>query len=181
MLNDRSKWAKRAFNDGSKLSKHRALIRITVYFSLLKFWPLSVGHVHFQPYTFTPSHMYVTELSSHSRVLPQKLTGLQLVKKFPGFYGSRRFIATFHSKRPPLVPILSHRNPVHASTSHILKTHFNITLPSMPRSSKWSLFLTSPYPKPCVHLLCLPHVPHGPATHYSQSDHLNNIWWGVRP
>jgi hypothetical protein len=41
-------------------------------------------------------------------------------------------------------------------------TRFNITLPSMPRSSKRSLSFTSPYPKPCMHLLCLSHVPHAP-------------------
>jgi len=33
-------------------------------------------------YLFTPC----------SRVLPEKLTGFQVVKKFPAFYGTRRFI-----------------------------------------------------------------------------------------
>jgi len=32
-----------------------------------------------------------------SRVLLEKLTGFQLVKKFPAFYGTRRFITTFTS------------------------------------------------------------------------------------
>jgi hypothetical protein len=32
-----------------------------------------------------------------SRVLPQKLTGYQLVKKFPAFYGTRRLITAFTS------------------------------------------------------------------------------------
>ena len=31
------------------------------------------------------------------RVLSEKLTGPQLVKKFPGFYGIRRFITAFTS------------------------------------------------------------------------------------
>jgi len=31
-------------------------------------------------------------LTPWSRVLLEKLTGLQLVKKFPAFYGTRRFI-----------------------------------------------------------------------------------------
>jgi hypothetical protein len=38
-------------------------------------------------------------LTPWSRVLLEKLTGLQLVKKFPAFYGTRRFITTFSSDR----------------------------------------------------------------------------------
>jgi hypothetical protein len=34
-------------------------------------------------------------LTPRSRVLLEKLTGLQLVKKFPTFYGTRRFITAF--------------------------------------------------------------------------------------
>ena len=34
-----------------------------------------------------------------SKVLPEKLTGFQLVKKFPAFYRTRRFIAAFTSAR----------------------------------------------------------------------------------
>jgi len=38
-------------------------------------------------------------LTSWSRVLLEKLTGFQLVKKFPAFYGTRRFITAFTSAR----------------------------------------------------------------------------------
>ena len=38
-------------------------------------------------------------LTPWSRVLLEKLTGLQLVKKFPAFYGTRRFITAFTSAR----------------------------------------------------------------------------------
>ena len=34
-------------------------------------------------------------LTPWSRVLLEKLTGSQVVKKFPAFYGTRRFITTF--------------------------------------------------------------------------------------
>jgi hypothetical protein len=38
-------------------------------------------------------------LTPWSRVFLEKLTGLQLVKKFPAFYGTRRFITAFTSAR----------------------------------------------------------------------------------
>jgi len=38
-------------------------------------------------------------LSPRSRVILEKLTGSQLVKKFPAFYGNRRFITAFTSVR----------------------------------------------------------------------------------
>jgi hypothetical protein len=43
--------------------------------------------------------------------LLEKLPVVQLLKNFPAFYGTRRFI-TVH-KSPPLVPILSQINPIH--------------------------------------------------------------------
>ena len=56
----------------------------------------------------TTAHLYGTSYNTAtetyllipwSRVLLQKLTGLQLVKKFPAFYGTWRFITTFTSAR----------------------------------------------------------------------------------
>ena len=69
------------------------------------------------------------------RVLLDRLTGLQLVKKFPAFYGTRRFITTLTSLRHPS---LSWASPVQSIYSHptswsciiILSTHLHLGLPS---------------------------------------------------
>jgi hypothetical protein len=54
-------------------------------------------------------------------------------------------------KCPPLVPILSQLNPVHNSTSHFLKIHFNIIHSYMPVSPQWFLSLRFPQQNP-VHV-----------------------------
>jgi hypothetical protein len=58
-------------------------------------------------------------LTPWSRVLLEKLTGLQLFNKFPAFYGTRMFITAFTSVRH--LSILSQLNPVHTPTSLFLK------------------------------------------------------------
>jgi hypothetical protein len=64
------------------------------------------------------SHSYRS--TSRSWVLRQKPPILQPLKYFPAFYGTRRFHYSVH-KTPPLVPILSHINPIQSN-------HHNLSL-----------------------------------------------------
>ena len=67
--------------------------------------------------------------------LLEKLTGLQLVKKFPAFHGTRRFIAALTRVRhlslswaSPIQPIYPH--PTSWTSILILSTHLRLGLPS---------------------------------------------------
>ena len=81
---------------------------------------------------------------------------------------------------PSPVPILSHINIAHALTSHFLKIHLNIILPSAPGSSKCSFSLRFAHKNP-VYTSTLPrtcYMPHPP--HYSRFNHLKNTGWEYR-
>ena len=77
----------------------------------------------------------VVLLNSWCRVLLGKLTGLQLVKKFPAFHGTRRFITALTSVRHLS---LSRASPIQSIYTHptswrsilILSTHLSLGLPS---------------------------------------------------
>jgi hypothetical protein len=74
-------------------------------------------------------------LTPRCRVLLEKLTGLQQVKKFPAFYGARRFITALKSVRQLS---LSSASPIQSIYPHptswrpilILSTHLRLGLPS---------------------------------------------------
>jgi hypothetical protein len=52
-----------------------------------------------QLYTYLLGCLLTYLLTPWSTDLLEKLTGLQLVKKFPTFYGTRRFITAFTNDR----------------------------------------------------------------------------------
>ena len=93
-------------------------------------------------------------LTPWCRVLLEKLTGLQLVKKFPAFHGTRRFITAFISVRQmslswvsPIQSIYPH--PTSWRSVLILSTHLHLGLPSglLPSGLPTkNLYTPSPHP-----------------------------------
>ena len=78
---------------------------------------------------------YLLLLTPRCRVLPEQLTGLQLVKKFPAFHETRRFITSLTSVRhlslswaSPIQSIYPH--PTSWRSILILSTHLRLGLPS---------------------------------------------------
>ena len=118
--------------------------------------------IHQSTYLLTFLLTYL--LTPWYRVLLEKLTGMLLVKKFPAFHGTRRFITALN--RPPPVPILGQPNPVHIPTSHLLQIHPNVIHPSTPRSPQWSPSLRFPHQEP-IHPLLLTHTRHMPSPSHS--------------
>ena len=109
-------------------------------------------------------------LTPWSWTLPEKLSGPQLIKKFPICYETLRFITALTKTRQP--SMLSH------STSWrfilILSFHLRLSLP------KWSPSLGLPHQNPvCTcfipytcYMRCLPYS--------SWFEHRNDIWWEVQ-
>ena len=74
-------------------------------------------------------------LTPWCRVLFEKLTGLQLVKKFPAFHGTRRFITALTSVRHLSLSWASPIQSIYPQTTSwrsvlILSTHLRLGLPS---------------------------------------------------
>ena len=93
-------------------------------------------------------------LTPWCRALLEKLTGLQLVKKFPAFHGTRKFITALTSVRHlslswagPIQSIYPH--PTSGRSILILSTHLRLGLPSGLFPSDFptrTLYTSSPHP-----------------------------------
>jgi hypothetical protein len=107
---------------------------------------------------------WLSDLTTLSKVLREKLIIPLLVKKFAAFCGTLLFINVLTIVR-------------HLSLPCFLKIQFNINLPSSPTSS----FLNVSAPKFCMHLCCSPYVPHDPPISFFLTWYqTNNIWWAVQ-
>jgi len=100
------------------------------------------------------SYIFTYWLTSWSRVLLVKLTVFLLVKKFPSFYGTWKFIAAFKIPRHLSISIQS--TPPHP----FLKIHLNIILPSTAGSPQVASFPQVSPPKPWIRLSSLPYALH---------------------
>ena len=95
-------------------------------------------------------------LSPWCRVLLERLTGLQLVKNFPAFHGTRRFITALTSIHHLSLSWASPIQSTYPHPTHLLEIHPNIIHPSTPRSPQWSLSLRFPHQDP----ICPPLLTH---------------------
>ena len=119
-------------------------------------------------------HLLTYLLTPWSRILLDKLTGSQLLKKFPAFYGIRRFATAFTTVRQ-LCLFWSRSIQSVTPTFHFLKIRLNIILPSKPGSPKLSFSFRFPHQNP-VYASPLPHTHSMPRPfHFSRVYHPNNI------
>ena len=123
---------------------------------------------------FFGSLLFYCILTPWCRVLLEKLTGLQLVKKFPAFHGTRRFITALTSFRhlslswaSPIQSIYPH--PTSWRSVLILSAHLRLGLPS------GLLTVRFPHQDP-IRPPLLPHTRHMPSpSHSYRFYHPHNI------
>ena len=112
----------------------------TQCFSCPVWWKMSNRFAFLKEYTsvllvnYTGRKESTYLLTSWCRVLPEQRTGLQLVKKFPAFHATRRFITALTSVRhlslswaSPIQSIYPH--PTSWRSILILSTHLRLGLP----------------------------------------------------
>ena len=113
-------------------------------------------------HVMTITIMTLTYSAKHSPSLePNRFSATQ---EIPRILCNPKFQYLIH-KSPPPVLTLSQLDPINAPTSHFVKNHHNIILPSKPGSSKWSLSLRFPqqnpaYASPLPHTCCMPRPSH---------------------
>ena len=141
-------------------------------------WQTHTHHLNnIRSYTALHRTMLLTVCST----VLEKLTGSRLVKKFPTFYGTRRFITAFTSARRLSLswarPFQSMPPPPSDPTSSItiliLSSHPHLGLPSGLHSDLLTEILYEPPFSPHTCYMLRP-------SRSSLSDQPNNIFWAVQ-
>jgi hypothetical protein len=88
----------------------------------------------------------------------EKPQGPQTLKKFPAFYGTRKFTTAFTTAHH--LSLSWTRSIQSTPPSHFSNTNFNIILLSTPGPSKWPPSLRFPALNPCIHRSAPPYVLH---------------------
>jgi hypothetical protein len=136
-------------------------------------------HSHTHSLTHTLTRTLTHSLTPYNTALLQKLTGLQPVKKFPAFHGTRRFITALTIAHhlslfwsSSIQSIYTH--PTSCRSILILSTHLRLGLPS-------GLFPPGFPPKNPVYTSSLPHTRYMPSPSHSSPFYLpNSIVWAVQ-
>jgi len=133
----------------------------------------------FMDFNYIPCNFRLALLTYYMEQSPWEANRFSGSQEIPHILWNLNIHYRIH-KCPPPVPILSQLDPVHTPTSHFLKIHLNIILPSTPRSPKWSFSLRFPNQNP-VHTSPLSLTRYMPRpSHSSRFYHLKNIGWGVQ-
>jgi hypothetical protein len=125
------------------------------------------------------SYLLTYLLTPCSMVLLEKLTGLQLIKNFPSFYGTRKFITAFTSSRHLSLSCASsiQSTPPHPTCWRsilILSSHLCLV------SLQWSLSLRFLHQHP-VYASSLPHPSYmSSLSHSPRFYHPHNSGWAVQ-
>ena len=111
------------------------------YFTV-QHWLIGPSNLEWVYCTVRPEFLNITQINSSlylltawCRVLREKLTGSQLVKKFPAFHGTRRFITALNIVRHLSLSWAStiqsiYLHPTSCRSILILPTHLRLGLPS---------------------------------------------------
>ena len=120
----------------SKLLKKNCAPRVCMYVCTYVCVCIYINkYIYIQYILYIYTHTHIYKLTPWCRVLLERLTGLQLVKKFPAFYVTRRFITALTSVRHLSLtwasPIQStYPPPTSWRSILILFTHLRLGLPS---------------------------------------------------
>jgi hypothetical protein len=98
-------------------------------------WNIARCRINHKDLTGFPITINICLLTPRSRVFHEKLTGFQLVKKFPAFYGTRGFITAFTSTRHLSLSWASWiqsitQHPISCRSILILSSHLRLGLPN---------------------------------------------------